>query len=309
VTFFKVLPFHHADPKARTAVKRTISVPPEFARDVEKTARTEGKTLLLSRAALAFLCESFAKPICGLVIAAALLESAAHPAVAQLVSGIDRNEANVGVGSDAATSVIGGLTAVGIGSSPGTSNFWLIERPGFGGTPAVSVLYPNFGNAPMVLDVYPHGAPDPASYEPYGVSWLDTCDTDFTDSTISGRCIHLGARENFLEVGSRTYSFGSTPTSVKDLHLTVGIDNYNNDTDTIRDGIIINGSSGQVSAPQGFYTPIGMPGYKVLTLPAGVKGQRAYVTDAISCLFLGAVTGGGSTFCPVVFNGSKWVGG
>jgi hypothetical protein len=52
-----------------------------------------------------------------------------------------------------------------------------------------------------------------------------------------------------------------------------------------------------------------MPGYTVLTLPAGVKGQRAYVTDAISCLFLGAVTGGGSTFCPVVFNGSEWVGG
>jgi len=83
----------------------------------------------------------------------------------------------------------------------------------------------------------------------------------------------------------------------------------NFETDTIRDGIIIKGSSGQVSAPQGFYTPIGTPGYTVLALPAGVKGQRAYVTDAISCLFLGAVTGGGSTFCPVVFNGSKWVGG
>jgi hypothetical protein len=294
---------------ARTAVKKTIALLLELARDAEESTRAEGKTLLLSRAALVFLSGRFGKPICGLVIAAALLESAVHPAAAQLVSGIDRNEANAEAGSNAAPSVIGGLTAVGIGSSPGTSNFWLIERPGFGGAPSVSVLYPNLGDAPMVLDVFPHGAPNPASYEPYGVSWVDTCDTDFTDWTTSGRCIHLGARENFLELGSRTYSWGSTPTSVKDLHLTVGIDNYNNNTDTIRDGIIINGSSGQVSAPQGFYTPIRMPGYTVLRLPAGVQGQRAYVNDAISCPFLGAVTGGGSTFCPVVFNGSKWVGG
>src|SRR5271165_3315648 len=176
---------------ARTAVKRTISLPPELARDADETARTEGKTLLISRA-LAFLSGRFAKPGCGMVIAAALLGSAAaHPAAAQLVSGISRNEANAEAGSDAATSVIGGLTAVGIGSSPGTSNFWLSERPGFGGTPAVSVLYPNLDNAPMVLDVYPHGAPNPAGYEPYGVSWFDTCDTDFMDLTSSGRCIHL----------------------------------------------------------------------------------------------------------------------
>lgn len=294
---------------ARTAVKSTISLSSEFARDSEETPRTEGKTFQLSRTALTFLSGGFAKPICGLVIAAALLESPARPASAPLMSVIDRNEANAGAGSDPATSMIGGLTAIGIGSSPGISNFWLIERPGFSAAPAVSVLYPNLVNAPMVLDVYPHGMPNPASYEPYGVSWLDTCDTDFTDWTTSGRCIHVGARENFLEVGSRAYSWGSTPISVKDLHLTVGIDNYNNETDTIRDGIIISGSSGRVSAPQGFYTPIGMPGYTVLTLPTGVKGQRAYVTDAISCPFLGPVSGGGSTFCPVVFNGSEWVGG
>jgi hypothetical protein len=29
----------------RTAVKKTISLPPELARDAEETARTEGKTL------------------------------------------------------------------------------------------------------------------------------------------------------------------------------------------------------------------------------------------------------------------------
>ena len=48
-------------------------------------------------------------------------------------------------------------------------------------------------------------------------------------------------------------------------------------------------------------------GYTVATLPTGAQGMRAYVTDATSCSFLGSLTGGGSTFCPVVYNGSAWV--
>jgi len=47
----------------------------------------------------------------------------------------------------------------------------------------------------------------------------------------------------------------------------------------------------------------------VSTLPTGKKGMRHCVTDATSCTFLGALTGSGSTFCPVVYNGSAWVGG
>lgn len=47
----------------------------------------------------------------------------------------------------------------------------------------------------------------------------------------------------------------------------------------------------------------------VATLPAGKKGMRHCVTDSAACSFLGALTGGGSTFCPVVYNGAAWVGG
>ena len=50
----------------------------------------------------------------------------------------------------------------------------------------------------------------------------------------------------------------------------------------------------------------------VATLPAAATagaGARAYVTDATSCTFLGALTGSGSTNCPVVSNGTSWVGG
>lgn len=50
-------------------------------------------------------------------------------------------------------------------------------------------------------------------------------------------------------------------------------------------------------------------GYTVATLPTGVVGQRAYVTDATAPTFLGTLTGGGSVTCPVFYNGSAWVSG
>jgi hypothetical protein len=49
-------------------------------------------------------------------------------------------------------------------------------------------------------------------------------------------------------------------------------------------------------------------GYTVSTLPAGVTGAIAYVTDAVACTFLATLTGGGSAFCPVIYSGSAWVG-
>lgn len=54
--------------------------------------------------------------------------------------------------------------------------------------------------------------------------------------------------------------------------------------------------------------------YTVSTLPSTsatgrTTGAQAYVTDAIACTFLATVTGGGSTFCPVVWNGANWQGG
>jgi hypothetical protein len=48
-------------------------------------------------------------------------------------------------------------------------------------------------------------------------------------------------------------------------------------------------------------------GYTVASLPAGVLGARAFVTDAVSPTFLGTLVGGGSSFCPVVYNGTAWI--
>lgn len=53
-------------------------------------------------------------------------------------------------------------------------------------------------------------------------------------------------------------------------------------------------------------------GGTVANLPSAATvaaGARATVTDAIACTFGGAITGGGSTFCPVFSDGSAWKGG
>lgn len=48
-------------------------------------------------------------------------------------------------------------------------------------------------------------------------------------------------------------------------------------------------------------------GYTVATLPTGVTGGMAYVSDAVACTFLATPTGGAATFCPVIYNGAAWV--
>jgi hypothetical protein len=53
-------------------------------------------------------------------------------------------------------------------------------------------------------------------------------------------------------------------------------------------------------------------GYTVATLPTGAAaavGMKAYVTDALSPVFLTAVVGGGAVVTPVFHNGTTWVAG
>jgi hypothetical protein len=63
--------------------------------------------------------------------------------------------------------------------------------------------------------------------------------------------------------------------------------------------------------PTKFYATFSNPaiskGYTVATLPTGIIGMMAYVTDALSPSYLTTVTGGGSTVCPVFYNGTNWV--
>jgi len=52
---------------------------------------------------------------------------------------------------------------------------------------------------------------------------------------------------------------------------------------------------------------IGTTGYTVATLPIGVTGMRAYVTDATATTFNSTVAGTGSNIVPVFYNGSNWI--
>lgn len=56
-----------------------------------------------------------------------------------------------------------------------------------------------------------------------------------------------------------------------------------------------------------FGKPVNLKSYTVATLPAGTLGDIAYVTDATTPTYLGALVGGGAVKTPVFFNGSAWV--
>lgn len=48
-------------------------------------------------------------------------------------------------------------------------------------------------------------------------------------------------------------------------------------------------------------------GYTVATLPTGVVGMRAYVTNALTPTYGSAVVGGGAVTIPVFYNGTTWI--
>ena len=48
-------------------------------------------------------------------------------------------------------------------------------------------------------------------------------------------------------------------------------------------------------------------GYTVATLPAGVVGQTAYVTDALTPAYGAAVAGGGAVVTRVFRNATGWI--
>lgn len=52
-----------------------------------------------------------------------------------------------------------------------------------------------------------------------------------------------------------------------------------------------------------------LKGYTFSTLPTGITGGAAYITDAVACTFGATPVGSGAVFCPVIYNGTAWVAG
>lgn len=77
-------------------------------------------------------------------------------------------------------------------------------------------------------------------------------------------------------------------------------------TDTLTGTKIIGSTS--VTSPLVESTgTVRLKGYTVATLPAGVVGDTAYVTDALAPTFLATIVGGGAVVSPVFYNGTNWV--
>lgn len=73
---------------------------------------------------------------------------------------------------------------------------------------------------------------------------------------------------------------------------------------TLANKVIISDGDGNVVLDTRPYTVSGLP-----AASAALKGARAFVTDASSPTFLGTLTGGSTTVCPVFCNGTTWVAG
>lgn len=95
---------------------------------------------------------------------------------------------------------------------------------------------------------------------------------------------------NTLRIGTEKGSAGGT---ARDLVL-------------VTDGttrLTIGATTGNVTLT----APITLQGYTVATLPTGVQGHKAFVTDALGPTYLVAVVAGGAVITEVFYNGTDWV--
>ena len=86
---------------------------------------------------------------------------------------------------------------------------------------------------------------------------------------------------------------------------------YNDAGTLVDEPLFVQRSTGIVTATDGVSagfvttTPVAFA-----NLPAGAAaGTRAAVNNTSACTFNSAVNGSGALFCPVIWNGSSWVGG
>ena len=136
----------------------------------------------------------------------------------------------------------------------------------------------------------------------------------------------------FALSGNNIYSYGagivvySTGSSIRTSSITSGTTQTGSldviDGATVNNFLTVNGgvnvggnalvngnfSTGGNIIAGGATSTVRLKGYTVATLPAGVQGDTAFVTDALAPTFLAAVAGGGAVVAPVFYNGTTWVG-
>lgn len=207
---------------------------------------------------------------------------------------------------------------------------WAGVTPGTGVATALAV---NVGSAGSVvtnggaLGTPSSGALDncTSNTEAAGNNSTQLATTEYADRLTAGT---LAGAFTVLGVSTATY-IGTTPTSTTNIGLeisggnTPGILGYNRNTAaylpvqlrglsySIRPNdvevALVSSTGLAVTGSISATTTIKTGGYTVGTLPAGVTGDRAYVTDANAPTYLGALTGGGAVSCPAYKNATAWV--
>ena len=119
-----------------------------------------------------------------------------------------------------------------------------------------------------------------------------------------------------FQLNNANYIFGKTSgaTATRMIGINSGNSIYIGSIDAAIASIILtnNGVAQAVWDNGGNLTNLGTiktGGYTVATLPTGVTGASAYVTNALSPVFGSTVVGGGAVTVPVFYNGSNWIVG
>ena len=108
-----------------------------------------------------------------------------------------------------------------------------------------------------------------------------------------------GIKDKFTSTNNHSLGIFGSDNSVKTIGVTVQYD-----------GTVWIGDTPPDTAVDSLITVDGLlniKGYTVDTLPTGVTGDTAYVTDAVAPTYLGSLTGGGSVECPVFKTSTGWV--
>lgn len=98
----------------------------------------------------------------------------------------------------------------------GNSSFRLLTRANVTTFPA-AFAQPTVSDKVMAVDLMPNG--NPVELTGHGITWLDLCDADLhANSSAPTTCARIGIREDFVEIGSRSFNGGT----IKPIVFTVG---------------------------------------------------------------------------------------
>jgi hypothetical protein len=150
-----------------------------------------------------------------------------------------------------------------------------------------------------------------------------------TSSVTTGATAYIGTefaqKRIYLNLVAGTYvvyfKAAAAPTDFK-IYVTSTAGAFTIDTlsllevqsgDVIANGLFTGGGAGGLkidgSGNAVFSAKVRLKGYTVSTLPTGVTGDMAYVTDALAPTFGATVAGSGAVIMKVFYNGTNWIVG